>query len=242
MRETSFPLLGTGRLALALAALLPLAACGGTDRLRPSAIASDDFKLRHPIALAQDTTSIDVFPSLARGGLDRHSAKQVATFGSEYVQGGHGPVLVLLPRGAGLVDRRGTIAAVRTVLAQAGARPGLEVSTYPVADPGLASPVRLSFTGLKAKVVGQCGEWPSDLGSASTIQGWENRQYYNFGCSSQSMMAAQTADPRDLVTPRGEEPADTQIRSRAIESIRKGNDPSTTWGTRTTTISNVGGS
>ncbi len=227
------------RLVAALALLAPLAGCATSDRLKVSAIASDDYKLRHPIALAQDVSSIDVFP--ASGTLDRHTAKQIVTLGEEYLQGGQGPILVLLPRDAGLADQRQTVAAIRTILARTGVRARLDVSTYPVADPRLASPVRLSFAGLKAKVVGRCGEWPSDLGSASSIAGWENRQYYNFGCATQSMIAAQTADPRDLVTPRGEEPADTQIRSHAIESIRQGQDPTTKWSTQGTNIGSLGG-
>ena len=55
------------------------------------------------------------------------------------------------------------------------------------------------------------------------------------------MIAAQASDPRDLVTPRGEEPTDTLIRIRGIESIRKGNDPNTTWAIKSTNIGGVGG-
>lgn len=228
------------RLALALLALAPLAGCATSDRLKVSAIASDDYKVRHPIVLAQDQSSIDVFPPRA-GALDRHTAKQIVTFGDEYLQRGQGPILVLLPRGSGVGDGRQALASIRAVLARSGVRARLTVSTYPVADPRLASPVRLSFGGLAAKVVGQCGEWPSDLGSASSVAGWENRQYYNFGCATQSMIAAQAADPRDLVTPRGEEPADTLIRSHAIESLRLGQDPATNWTLQGTNIGSVGG-
>jgi pilus assembly protein CpaD len=60
------------------------------------------------------------------------------------------------------------------------------------------------------------------------------------GCSYQSMLAEQVADPRDLVSPRAEDPADTQMRSRPIESLRKGADPTTDWKTKNTSISSVG--
>jgi pilus assembly protein CpaD len=243
--ETPVARRGIARLATALGGLAlisTLAGCGNTDRMRVSAIATDDYRLRHPILLAKDTSSIDLFPSMAGAGLDRHSAKQIAAFAEDYRQGGNGPILVLVPSGAGQGDKRGAVAGIRRAFAANGVHAGIEVTSYPVTDPGLSSPVRVSFTGLKAKVGDQCGQWPSDLASGSSIDGWNNKTYYNFGCATQSMIAAQTADPRDLVTPRGEEPSDTLIRSRAIENIRKGTDPSTSWTVHNTSISSVGGS
>jgi pilus assembly protein CpaD len=58
---------------------------------------------------------------------------------------------------------------------------------------------------------------------------WSNKPYWNFGCAYQSAFAAQVADPRDLVAPQGETPADTVMRTRAIEILRKGEDPGTNW-------------
>ena len=151
-------------------------------------------------------------------------------------------MLVLLPRGGHDGNYRRLLAEVETTLSAGGAHSGVEVSSYPVSDPGLASPIRLSFTGVKAKVADQCGQWPSDLGSGSSIDGWENKTYWNFGCATQQMIATQASDPRDLVTPRGEEPADTIIRERGIDSIRKGTDPATAWAVKNSSIGSVGGS
>jgi pilus assembly protein CpaD len=230
------------RATLGALLLAPLAGCGTSDRMKVSAIANDDYRLRHPIVLARDTSSIDIFPSVAIGGLDRHSAKQIMSFADGYRQSGQGPILVLVPSGPGQGDPRGVVAGIRRAFAASGVHAAIDVTTYPIANPSLSSPIRLSFVGLKAKVGDQCGQWPSDLASGSTIDGWQNKPYYNLGCSTQSMLAAQTADPRDLVGPRGEEPSDTLIRSRAIENIRKGTDPSTTWTIKNTSIGSVGGS
>ena len=76
------------------------------------------------------------------------------------------------------------------------------------------------FQGIRAKVAHRCGDWPSDLASGSSTRGWENEPYWNFGCSQQSMLAAQVDDPRDLAAPRGEQPTDTQFRTRAITNVR----------------------
>ena len=88
----------------------------------------------------------------------------------------------------------------------------------------------------------QCGQWPSDLASASSIEGWENKPYWNFGCATQTMIAAQTSDPRDLVTPRGEEASDALMRARGIDTVRKGSDPNTAWTVKNSNIGGVGGS
>lgn len=230
------------KLNVIVAVALPLfqAGCGTTDRIKASSIPIEDYRLRHPIVLAEARTSIDVFPAHGLDRLDRHTAKQILAFAAQYREAGHGAVLVLLPRGRE-GGRTALLAGIRRALIDGGARGGVEVSTYPVADPGLASPVRLSFSGIKAKVADQCGQWPSDLASGSSVEGWENKPYWNLGCATQSMIAAQTSDPRDLVAPRGEDPTDAVIRARGIESIRKGTDPSTEWKIKNSSIVSVGG-
>ncbi len=215
-----------------------LAGCGQTDRIVASSIPLDDYTARHPIVISESRTSIDVFPTMTSGKLDRHSAKQVYAFAEQYRELGRGRIVVLVPRGHA---ERSALADIRHLLVLGGASGGVDVATYPVADPGLASPVRISYEGIRARVADQCGQWPRDLSSASSIEGWENKPYWNLGCATQTMIAAQTSDPRDLVTPRGEEPADTLIRARGIDSIRKGSDPNTSWAVRSTNISGLGG-
>ncbi len=229
------------RAVVLLVALVPLAGCGTTDRIKTSSIPLDDDRARHAIVLANTKTSIDVFPSVGQGHIDRHTAKQIFAFAQQYHETGRGAVLVLMPRGPGAPADRAMLADIRRYLAAGGARKGVEVASYPVADPRLASPVRLSFEGLKAEVADQCGQWPRDLASGSSIDGWDNKPYWNFGCANQTMIAAQTSDPRDLVTPRGEESTDVLIRSRGIDSVRKGTDPNTNWAVHNSNIGSVGG-
>ena len=228
------------RAALALLAglALPTAGCV-TDRVVPnSTVPLADYHARHPIVLADSATTLDVFPSTGQGRLDRHTAKQVYAFAEQYRDNGRGEVSVLVPRGGGIAPS--TVADIRRVLALGGARGGVTVASYPVADPRLAAPVRLSYNGLKASVADQCGQWPSDLASGSSIEGWDNKPYWNLGCATQTMIAAQASDPRDLVAPRGEEPADTMLRERGIRSTRDGQDPGTVWRLTNSNIGNVG--
>ena len=89
-----------------------------------------------------------------------------------------------------------------------------------------------------AHVASTCGEGPADLASGSSAEGWQNRPYYNLGCATQSNLAAQVADPVDLVRPRQEDPSDVAMRTRAISAVRTGTDPGTSW---TLTNTNIGG-
>lgn len=222
--------------AAALAA--PLAGCGVNKTLPPPTLAHD-YHDRHPVVLADASTAIDVFPSQR---LDTATVGRIQAFVERYRRLGHGQITVLAPTGTrdGSAAREG-VAAVRRLLADSGVAGRVYVGSYPVSDPDLSAPVRLSFQGVKAKVAGRCGEWPADLASGSSLQGWSNDTHWNFGCASQSTMSAQIDDPRDLAAPRAESPADIESRMRGLAKVRTGSDPSTQWSVKGTSISNVGG-
>lgn len=229
-----------------LLALLPfglcaiLCGCSSVDRMTTSSIPMDDYRNRHPIVLAEQARHLDIFPAPEKFGLDRRTAAEVREFGRLYRDTGEGPITVLVPTDRFSAPSRATLAAIRRALALGGASAPLTISGYPVVNRDLASPIRLSFVGLKARVADPCGQWPSDLASGSTMQGWENKPYWNYGCSYQSMLADQIADPRDLVDPRAADPADAQMRTRAISEMRQGTDPTTDWKTKNSSISSVG--
>ena len=228
-------------LAIALVCLsAPLAGCG-VDRTVTGSIVDDDVRVRHPIVLTKAATNLDIFAPANHAGLDTVSKGQVREFAQAYRTHGEGQITVLVPAGgASAADAHQSVEAIRHELSAGGARGFISVGSYPVADPSLASPVRLTFHELKAKVATNCGEWPADLASGSSVEGWNNRPYWNFGCAYQSALATQIADPRDLVGPRAETPADTAERTRAISNVRKGGDPGTSWLTKNSAISQIG--
>ena len=226
--------------AALVAGVIPLAGCG-TNRVLSDSDRGSDARLRHPIALVQQPYSLDLFPTQAVGELDLRTVNQIAAFADRYRRLGQGTISMLVPRAGQrqLVDGR-TLDQIRRELARNGAVGSVTLTHYPIQNPALASPVRLSFDGLRASVTHRCGDWPNDLASGSSNGGWDNKTYWNFGCASQAMLAAQTADPRDIADPQGETPPDATMRMRAIDKVRKGTDPATSWSTKNSSIGNVG--
>lgn len=191
-----------------------------------------DVRTRHPIVLADADRSLDVFPT-GIGHLDPRQRADLEAFLVEYRRYGRGLLVVEVPRGvspalAGPVERTG--AAVRDLAADMGLPAGgLRVVSYPVANPTLAAPLRLSFQRMQAKVADKCGLWPHDLGVSDLRADWSNEPSWNLGCAMQSNVATQVADPIDLVRGRPEGRIDTIRRTQAINQLREGKDPSTEW-------------
>jgi pilus assembly protein CpaD len=226
-----------GRILLPACLLLSLAGCGATERMVVSSIPQDDYQVRHPIVLGEEPRTLEILVEPVSGQFDRHSAAQLREFASLYRKFGRGPITIMPPAFPGATP---PVGPVRDALTKAGVNARTIVAPYP-AGPNLAAPVRLSFLGLKARVADQCGQWPRDLALGSGAgEDWSNKPYWNYGCAYQTAFAAQVADPRDLVTPQGETPADTALRTRGIESLRNGQDPGTNWKLENSSISTVG--
>jgi pilus assembly protein CpaD len=207
-----------------------LAGCKTTDDVTGSTYPVD-VRDRHPIVLANGARMLDIFVDSSRGYGERGRA-DLAAFVAEYRRHGQGPLIVQVP--VGTENRAETRRAVDRVRGEAGVR--LAMSTYRPSDPTLASPIRLTFHRLQAKVGSTCGQWPQDLGVSDAEFSFENRPYWNLGCATQSNFAAQIADPVDLVRGRQETSPDTIRRMYNFEKIRQGTDPSTTYKTEAQSV------
>ena len=221
---------------LAAAAACALGGCG-VDYASSAPVFPGDYQERHPIIVASAPTSLDVYP--IGGALDGRSVANIRAFVQRYRQYGAGVMTFLAPAGAA-PNSKG-VYEVRRALASAGLKGEVAFGTYTLFAKGAAAPIRLSFTGVKAVVTTACGQWPEDLASGSSLEGWKNEPYSNFGCATQSMIAAQVDDPRDFVQPRALDPSDVAMRTRAIEDVRKGQDPGTVWSTGLTPIGGASG-
>jgi pilus assembly protein CpaD len=225
-----------GAICFAAAAMISLAGCT-TDSLATGPMSIDDYHDRHPILLISAPTTLDVFP-VGEGKLDPGSVDDIKGFAARYQAMGSGRIVILAPSVGGA---RKSVDEVRRVLASSGLHGLIGLGSYRVGDPSLASPIRLSFRGVKAEEATRCGRWPDDLASGGSTDGWSNESYWNFGCATQSMLAAQVDDPRDFARARTLGPSDVQMRLRAINDVRNGTDPGTAWAVQLTPIGQVGG-
>lgn len=200
-----------------------LAACGAgrdvTGSIRPS-----DYRDRHAIVLTDGPRILDVFVQGPSGVVGRERA-DLSAYLAEHRRFGSGPVMVQVP--VGIENTVGTRRALDEIRSAVGGR--MLVSRYGPLDPAVASPLRLSFRRLQARVGGECGQWPDDLGTSTPDVDWRNENYWNYGCAMQSNIASQVADPVDLVRGRAESPPDTKKRMGAFDRIRQGTDPSTVY-------------
>jgi pilus assembly protein CpaD len=215
------------------AAALSLSGCLSGEQYLSDNPAAAEYHEQHPIVLGKGVTTLDLFP--AGDKLDDLTTTKIKGFAERYREFGASEITILTPVG----DARTStfVAQIRRELYVDGLRGYVGVSSYPAGDGRLASPIRLVYQGLKAEVADRCGQWPTDLASGSSIETWKNQHYPNFGCATQSALAAQIDDPRDLVQARGSSPPDEDMRLRAIQNVRKGTDPGTNW---TVTTSNLG--
>ena len=225
---------------IALLMSAPLGACM-TQHALPPPVSAYDYRDRHAVVLAEAPHVLDLLPSFSNGKIDKQSEGRIREFVARYNEYGHGSVSLLTPVGGPAAKATAAEApAVRRALSSAGLRGNILTGEYQATDERLAAPIRLSFEALKAKVAHRCGEWPRDLASGTSLFGWQNDSYWNFGCAEQATLAAQIADPRDLLSPRGQTPSDIEMRMRGIDKLRSGDDPSTNWRLKGTSISNVG--
>jgi pilus assembly protein CpaD len=221
-----------------------LSACG-VDRVVTNAGRDpSDYRDRHPIVITDKNRTLDIFVGANSGPLDPRQRQDLRAFVQEFRQHGKGVMMAYVPVGSTdpVGDARG-IEAIRTALSGPRDYVPLSVQPYMVEDPLLAAPIRLSFAELAARVPHSCGRWPKDLSGSGTREGIENEQYYNFGCAYQQNIAAQTADPIDLVRPHVEERIDVIKRSNEITKLRQGQDPATVYDNskNKASISNIGG-
>ncbi|MHB2166635.1 CpaD family pilus assembly protein [Alsobacter sp. R-9] len=223
--------------ALALLAA-PLAACQ-SDGMTTGSTYPDDYRLRHPIALVNAPTDLDLFVGRNAPGLDPRQAQDLRQFVADYRMHGQGPIMMFVPSPGAGRSHQGA-AAVRSGLAANGVPHGLVRSTTYEAPAGeIASPVRLSYTKLQAKVMTQCGNFNQDItGTGATLQGWQNKPYFNAGCAYQTAIAAQVEDPLDLQRPRAETRPDVLRRMKVFDDARKGTDPSTQWKSEAASVAN----
>ena len=209
---------------LVLGTAVALSGCGSTkDGMTTSAI-PDDYRTRHPIMLSEVEHTLDVPIASGDRRLTVGVQDSIAGFAADYLSASTGTIQIMVPHGS---PNSGAASAMRKQIRQVLTTRGVAANriietSYQAEANSNAAPVRLSYVAITA-MTNPCGEWPEDLQNNT----FSNKNYHNFGCATQSNLAAQIANPMDLVTPRDMAPIDATRRSTVIGLYRRGADTST---------------
>ncbi len=175
----------------------------------------DDYRTNHPISISEQEQHLDVPVGTSDKSLSLAQRSVIQGFIAQYALNGSGPIQIALPSGstnsnAATRVRSDVVAAIR----KAGVSESqlVTVSYNGTADAG--NPIRISYRAISAST-DQCGKWPEDIAETS-----ENKNYQDFGCSYQNNLAAQLANPADLLGPRNTGEIDAAKRLKVVKDYQ----------------------
>ena len=189
--------------------------CAGRDSVKVGSI-PDDYRTNHPIVIAEREKTIDIPVGTADRGITRVQKVAVDGFIADYDRRAAPLVGVMVPYGSANQAAASAVAADLVKRLRAAGVPEGRIlhEPYDAARHGDSAPIRLSYAEMKAST-GPCGRWPGDM-----LQTSENKHWANYGCSYQNNLAAQVANPADLLGPRKPGDIDAENRSDAIDQYR----------------------
>lgn len=175
-----------------------------------------DYRTTHPIVLAEREVTLDLPADY--GELTVGEKQTIAGFLQDYDRASGGVVRVMAPMGsANEAAAQRKVSAIAAAISAMGVSAGaVERTSYAVANAEARAPVRVAYVRLAAGTE-NCGRWPEDLAETT-----ENRNYANFGCAYQKNLAAQLANPTDIVGPRRKAPIDASRRGKVLDDWQTG--------------------
>ncbi|HEY0105432.1 MAG TPA: CpaD family pilus assembly protein [Rhizomicrobium sp.] len=170
----------------------------------------DDPVVNHPIQVQPSYHTLKLGFSAPDAGLMPDDAEHFNAFVAAFMEHGNGAISISAPAGR---DASVAIEYFGERLANAGVpRDRILVGTRDGAD----GKVELGYIGYEASTA-PCGDWSKNWGDTA-----DNRVTANLGCAVQHNIAAQVADPRDLVTPRTMGPGDAARRAAVYGNYKDG--------------------
>lgn len=215
MRRLSLPVL-----LVLTASLVSGCAMVKRDHIEVGSI-PDDYRTNHPIVIGETTESIDIPVASNDYRMTRGQRDAVDGFLYRYDRSAAPPVTVMAPSGSANSAAATNVASdIARFLHKSGVG-HVEVVHYAANAPDVSAPVRVSYSAVRA-TTDKCGRWPEDMLNTS-----ENKHWANFGCSYQNNLAAQVANPNDLIGPRRPGEIDAENRTVAIEDYQAKDVPFT---------------
>ncbi|MGB7288080.1 MAG: CpaD family pilus assembly protein [Salaquimonas sp.] len=177
----------------------------------------DDYRTRHPIIVSENETVQDIVIPRHTKSLPLRGRDLARSMGFNFKSSGAKSIAIMIPSGS--PNERAAKNAASDVVAeftQVGIkRSQIIIKHYDAASHGSSATLRLVYTDLSASIDSKCGQWNEDL-----IDTKDNKNYANFGCATQNNLAAQIANPADLLGPRAMSEIDSTKRTTVIEDWR----------------------
>ncbi|HEV7253275.1 MAG TPA: CpaD family pilus assembly lipoprotein [Mesorhizobium sp.] len=208
----------TPKTVLALAALALAGACTNGERHSLHIGATpDDYRTNHPIVIGERDEVLDLPVGSSERGLTGLQKARFDGFLATYDRTAAPVLTVTAPVGAANEAAASHLAHDLVGRARLKGVPSsrIALSSYGASAAESAPPVRVVFTAMRAYTAGKCGRWPADIGETA-----ENKHWANFGCSAQNNLAAQVANPADLLGPRQPSEIDAENRKRVIDAYQ----------------------
>ena len=200
---------------LAATAIGLLSGCANRDSITVGSI-PDDYRTNHPIVISEKNEKIDLPVGVNDRGMTQSQRVTLLGFLDGYDKSASPALTIMVPSGS--ANEIAAAAAARD-FARLATKNGVRSShivmtSYQAGASEVSAPVRVGYARLRAHT-DQCGRWPEDI-----LQSSENKHYANFGCSYQNNLAAQLANPADLIGPRKQSSIDAANRSQVIDVYR----------------------
>ncbi|GLS31584.1 pilus assembly protein CpaD [Mesorhizobium albiziae] len=199
---------------LAVVGAALLAGCAKRDSITVGSV-PDDYRTNHPIVIGEKEEVLDLPVGASDRGMTNQQRASLEGFLSGYDRSAAPVLRIMTPSGAANDVAASRAASDFARVARANGVPAsrlMMLSYQSAAD--VSAPVRVAYTAMKAQT-GKCGRWPEDI-----LKTEENKHYADFGCSYQNNLAAQIANPADLLGPRKETPIDAARRGKVIDGYR----------------------
>lgn len=202
--------------ALVVIATALLAGCAHRDSVVVGAI-PDDYRTNHPIMISEKDQKLDLPVAASAKGMTQSQRQVLLGFYDGYDMSAAPVLTIAVPSGSAneLAARSAARDFAKLATANGVRRDRIAMVSYQATSIETSAPVRLVYTSIRAHT-DKCGRWPEDITETT-----ENKHYANFGCSYQNNLAAQIANPADLLGPRKRTTIDAENRSEVIDAYRK---------------------
>jgi pilus assembly protein CpaD len=203
--------------------LLALGACA-TDAgpARKAATDPPPITPSERYAIQVDPSPLELKLGVHEAGISPNQADALRDFVGRWMQTDRASITIKAPEhGPAQAAVYRTATGARDFLISQGVDPAaVRIVGYAAGD-DKAAPVVVGFVRYQARGP-QCGRSWGDL-----TKDYENAGYTEFGCSVTANIAAQIAEPADLLHPRDSDPPDATRRGNVLDKYRQGSTTST---------------